>query len=111
MTTQEKFAFTVFARTFKEFGLPQGIRTITGSRLRPHCPLRVSKLAVWWLRLGIQIERINRGTPNRTAASRHGLTLKRDATKPAAANVLQQQARFDDFITRYNTDRPHRRSG
>ena len=35
------------------------------------------------------------------------LTLKRDATKPAAANMLQQQARFDDFITRYNTDRPH----
>ena len=35
------------------------------------------------------------------------LTLKREATKPAAANVLQQQARFDDFITRYNTDRPH----
>jgi putative transposase len=35
------------------------------------------------------------------------LTLKREATKPAAANVLQQQARFDDFVTRYNTDRPH----
>ena len=35
------------------------------------------------------------------------LTLKREATKPAASNALQQQARFDDFITRYNTDRPH----
>jgi putative transposase len=35
------------------------------------------------------------------------LTLKREATKPAAANVLQQQARFDEFLTRYNTDRPH----
>jgi putative transposase len=32
---------------------------------------------------------------------------RREATKPAAVNVLQQQARFDDFVTRYNTDRPH----
>jgi transposase InsO family protein len=37
--------------------------------------------------------------------------LKREATKPAAANVLQQQARFDDFVTRYNTDRPHQALG
>jgi hypothetical protein len=28
------------------------------------------------------------------------LTLKREATKPAVANVPQQQARFDDFVTR-----------
>ena len=35
------------------------------------------------------------------------LTLKQEATKPAAANVLQQQARFDAFIDRYNHERPH----
>jgi len=35
------------------------------------------------------------------------LTLKKDATKPAAANVLQQQARFDAFIEQYNLERPH----
>src|SRR3990170_4121711 len=35
------------------------------------------------------------------------LTLKTEATKPAAANVLQQQARFDTFVDRYNRDRPH----
>jgi putative transposase len=35
------------------------------------------------------------------------LTLKKEATKPAAANVLQQQARFDAFVDRYNQDRPH----
>jgi len=35
------------------------------------------------------------------------LTLKREATKPAAANGLQQQARFDSFIERYNHERPH----
>jgi transposase InsO family protein len=35
------------------------------------------------------------------------LTLKREATKPSAANVLQQQARFDAFVERYNRERPH----
>ena len=39
------------------------------------------------------------------------LTLKQEATKPAADNVLQQQARFDEFLTRYNTDRPHQALG
>jgi putative transposase len=35
------------------------------------------------------------------------LTLKREATKPAADNLLQQQARFDTFVARYNDERPH----
>ena len=39
------------------------------------------------------------------------LTLKKEATKPAAANVLQQQARFDAFVARYNDDRPHEALG
>jgi transposase InsO family protein len=39
------------------------------------------------------------------------LTLKKEATKPAAANVLQQQARFDTFVERYNQDRPHQALG
>jgi putative transposase len=67
---------------------------------------------VWWLRLGIQIERIKPGHPQQNGRhERLHLTLKREATKPAAANVLQQQARFDDFIARYNTDRPHHPPG
>ena len=39
------------------------------------------------------------------------LTLKKEATKPAAANVLQQQARFDAFLERYNQERPHQALG
>jgi putative transposase len=109
LTTQEKFAFTVFERTFKEFGLPHVIRTDNGVPFASaHALYGLSKLAVWWLRLGIQIERITPGHPQQNGRhERMHLTLKREATKPAAANVLQQQARFDDFLTRYNTDRPH----
>ena len=77
-----------------------------------HALYGLSKLAVWWLRLGIQIERITPGHPQQNGRhERMHLTLKREATKPAAANVLQQQARFDDFVTRYNTDRPHQALG
>lgn len=48
---------------------------------------------MWWLRLGIQIERIKPGHPQQNGRyERMHLMLKREATKPAAANVLQQQA-------------------
>ena len=81
----------------------------TGSRLRrAHALYGLSKLSVWWLRLGIAIERIRPGHPEQNGRhERMHLTLKREATKPAAANVLQQQARFDAFVERFNHERPH----
>ena len=108
-TTQEKFAFTVFERTFKEFGLPGIIRTDNGVPFASaHALYGLSKLSVWWLRLGIQIERIQPGHPQQNGRhERMHLTLKKETTKPAASNVLQQQARFDAFIQQYNQDRPH----
>ena len=112
-TTQERFAFTAFDRAFKEFGLPHVIRTDNGVPFAaPTALYRLSKLAVWWLRLGIQIERIQPGHPQQNGRhERMHRTLKLEATKPAAANVLQQQARFDAFVTRYNRERPHQALG
>jgi putative transposase len=112
-TTQEKFAFTVFERTFKEFGLPHAIRTDNGVPFASaHALYGLSKLAVWWLRLGIEIERTTPGHPEQNGRhERMHLTLKKEATKPAAANVLQQQARFDTFVEQYNRERPHQGLG
>ena len=112
-TTQEKFAFSVFERAFKDFGLPLTIRTDNGLPFAsPTALYRLSKLSVWWLRLGIQIERIQPGHPQQNGRhERMHLTLKREATKPASANVLQQQGRFDVFIERYNHERPHQGIG
>jgi putative transposase len=109
LTTQERFAFTVFERAFQEFGLPQAIRTDNGVPFASaHALYGLSRLAVWWLRLGIQIERIQPGQPQQNGRhERMHLTLKREATKPAAPNVLQQQARFDAFVQQYNHERPH----
>src|SRR5437870_1973869 len=84
-TTQEKFAFTAFERTFKEFGLPQTIRTDNGVPFASaHALYGLSKLSVWWLRLGIHIERIAPGHPQQNGRhERMHLTLKTEATKPA----------------------------
>lgn len=108
-STRAPLAFTVFEQTFKEFGLPEAMRTDNGLPFAaPTALYRLSKLAVWWLRLGIRIERIEPGKPQQNGRhERMHLTLKREATKPAAANFLQQQARFDAFVTRYNEERPH----
>jgi len=108
-TTKEVYAFSVFERAFKDFGLPNTIRTDNGVPFSsPNALYGLSKLSVWWLRLGIHIERIKPGHPEQNGRhERMHLTLKKEATKPAAENFLAQQARFDTFIEYYNTERPH----
>jgi putative transposase len=113
LTTKEKYAFDVFERVFKEFGLPKAIRTDNGVPFAsPNSLFGLSKLSVWWLRLGIEIERIKPGNPQQNGRhERMHLTLKKEATKPAAKNLLQQQDKFDRFIETYNRDRPHQAIG
>ena len=108
-STKSTFAFSVFERAFKDFGLPTAIRTDNGVPFAsPNALFGLSKLAVWWLRLGIGIERIKPGHPQQNGRhERMHLTLKKEATKPASFNFLQQQSRFDEFIEVYNHERPH----
>lgn len=108
-STKAAGAFPVFERAFKEFGLPGAIRTDNGAPFASaHALYGLSRLSVWWLRLGIQIERIKPGHPQQNGRhERMHLTLKQEATKPASFNFLQQQERFDRFIEIYNNERPH----
>lgn len=108
-STRATFAFSVFERVFKEFGLPTAIRTDNGIPFAsPNALFGLSQLAIWWLRLGIHIERIKPGHPQQNGRhERMHLTLKKEATRPASFNFLQQQSRFDDFIEVYNNARPH----
>jgi putative transposase len=108
-STKEKYAFSVFEKTFQEFGLPKAIRTDNGLPFSsPMAIFNLSRLSVWWLRLGIAIERIKPGHPEQNGRhERMHLTLKKETTKPAAQNILQQQVKFDAFIDEFNTERPH----
>jgi putative transposase len=112
-TTKEIYAFTVFERVFKDFGLPLAIRTDNGTPFASNSAFfGLSKLSVWWLRLGIAIERIRPGNPQQNGRhERMHLTLKKEATRPAGRNFLQQQAKFDRFIECFNQERPHQALG
>jgi len=112
-STASDFAFSVFERAFKDFGLPAGIRTDNGIPFAsPNAMFGLSKLSVWWLRLGIQIERIQPGHPEQNGRhERMHLTLKNETTRPASFNFLQQQERFDHFLGVYNNERPHQALG
>lgn len=69
----------------------------------PNGLYNLSRLSVWWLRLGIEIERIKPGRPQQNGRhERMHLTLKKEATRPAGSNFLQQQARFAAFTAEYN---------
>jgi len=108
-STREDLAVTAFEQLFRERGLPQAIRSDNGVPFAsPNALFNLSRLSVWWLRLGIAIDRINPGHPQQNGRhERMHLTLKKEATRPPGMNSLQQQARFDAFVEEFNTERPH----
>jgi transposase InsO family protein len=108
-SVREDLAFMAFERLFKERGLPHAIRSDNGVPFAsPNGLFNLSKLSVWWLRLGITIERIKPGHPQQNGRhERMHRTLKAEATRPAGFNFLQQQAKFDVFIDEFNNERPH----
>ena len=103
-STKSELAFHVFEQAFKDYGMPKAIRTDNGIPFAsPNAFFGLSRLSVWWLKLGIDIERIQPGHPEQNGRhERMHLTLKKEATKPASFNFLQQQCRFDEFQGIYN---------
>jgi transposase InsO family protein len=108
-SVREEPAMIAFEQLFRERGLPGSIRSDNGVPFAsPNGLYNLSKLSVWWLRLGIDIERIKPGRPQQNGRhERMHRTLKQEATRPAGGNFLQQQAKFDVFMGEYNNERPH----
>jgi transposase InsO family protein len=104
--TKEVPVIEAFVRLFKERGLPVAMRSDNGLPFAsPNGLYNLSKLSVWWLRLGIAIERIQPGHPRQNGRhERMHRTLKQETTRPPGRNVLQQQARFDGFISEFNEE-------
>jgi transposase InsO family protein len=98
----------IFEAVFREYGLPDAIRTDNGPPFATTTVASLSRLSVWWLKLGILPERIEPGKPAQNGRhERMHRTLKQEtATPPRRTWRLQQQA-FDNFRQEYNCDRPH----
>lgn len=108
-SVREDPVIAAFERLFSERGLPDAIRSDNGVPFAsPNGLYNLSKLSVWWLRLGIAIERIKPGCPTQNARhERMHRTLKQETARPAGMNFIQQQERFDAFRDEFNTERPH----
>jgi transposase InsO family protein len=97
-----------FERVFREYGLPRALRTDNGSPFASTGAGRLTQLAVWWLKLGIQLDRIDPGHPEQNGRhERFHLTLQNEATTTPAPTPRAQQQRFDRLRREFNTVRPH----
>lgn len=101
-----------FERTFREYGLPQVIRTDNGPPFASVGAGGLSRLSVWWIKLGIVPERIDPGHPEQNGRhERMHRTLKEECQRDPAATLTAQQAGFDRFRQSYNAERPHQALG
>ncbi len=105
-------AKAVFEAVFREYGLPEAIRTDNGAPFASRAPAGLSRLSMWWLRLGIRHERIEPGCPEQNGRhERMHQTLKQETASPPEANLRRQQQAFERFQREYNEERPHEALG
>ena len=101
-----------FERLFREFGLPRVMRSDNGAPFASVGVAGLSRLSVWWLKLGITPERIAPAKPQQNGRhERMHKMLKAETAKPPAANPVAQQQRFDHFRSQFNQERPHEALG
>ena len=102
----------VLERAFREYGLPQTIRSDNGPPFASVGLGSLSQLAIWWIKLGIIPERIEPGHPEQNGRlERLHRTLKAETASPPQANGRRQQRAFDTFRHSYNEERPHEALG
>jgi transposase InsO family protein len=100
----------IFEAAFREYGLPHAIRTDNGAPFASPALGGLSRLAVWWIKLGIAPERIKAGHPEQNGRhERMHRTLKQDLQP--GRNWRAQQRQLDQFRQDYNQVRPHEALG
>jgi putative transposase len=110
--TDQDQAQAAFKTLFRRHGLPQRLRTDNGVPFATVGSGGLSRLSIWWIRLGIVPERIQPGQPQQNGRhERMHRTLKATAATPPASSSRAQQQRFDAFCRQYNNDRPHEALG
>jgi transposase InsO family protein len=102
----------IFEAVFREHGLPEAIRTDNGAPFASRAIAGLSRLSVWWMKLGIVPERIEAGHPEQNGRhERMHRTLKQETATPPARNRREQQRAMDKFRQEYNQVRPHEALG
>ena len=102
----------IFEAVFREYGLPEAIRTDNGAPFASRAVGGISRLSVWWMKLGIVPERIEAGHPEQNGRhERMHRTLKQETATPPARNRREQQRVMDKFREEYNQVRPHEALG
>jgi transposase InsO family protein len=110
--TDEGSAREVFEEIFREYGLPEVIRSDNGVPFASQGLGGLTRLSVWWKRLGIKHQRTKPAHPQENGChERMHRTLKAETTRPARHNSLQQQERMDEFREEFNEERPHEALG
>jgi len=101
-----------FKAVFKCYGLPEIIRVDNGTPFASMGAGRLSRLSVWWLTLGIEVEFTRPGHPQDNGShERMHKTLKQEATQPPSVNQRSQQRRFERWKKIFNEQRPHEHIG
>lgn len=102
----------LFEATFREYGLPAAMRTDNGPPFATTGLYGLSRLSVWWIRLGIRPDRIRPGKPQENGRhERMHRTLKAETANPPRQNRRAQQKAFDRFRDEFNNERPHEALG
>jgi transposase InsO family protein len=98
----------IFEAAFREYGMPRAMRTDNGPPFASRAIAGLSRLSVWWIKLGIVPQRIQPGHPEQNGRhERMHRTLKEATVSPPRANRRAQQRAFDQFRQEYNQLRPH----
>jgi len=102
----------IFEAGFREYGMPEAIRTDNGAPFASTAIAGLSRLAVWWIKLGIVPERIEAGHPEQNGRhERMHRTLKQEVAMPPAQDRRRQQRALQHFRQEYNEVRPHEALG
>ena len=101
-----------FESVFKEYGLPEAIRTDNGAPFASVGLGGLSKLSVWFINLGIKPERIEPGHPEENGRhERMHRSLKEATASPPRGDIKEQQKALDEFVKDHNFERPHEALG
>jgi len=101
-----------FEQIFRRYGLPEAMLSDNGGPFSSPALAGLSRLSVWWTKLGIRLLRIQPGHPEQNGGhERMHRTLKAETTRPPAFDMALQQQRFDAFRKEFNEERPHEALG